>query len=316
MSYIDKKVCLRDRDIEFLKFLAEYGIIKNENVKLFYNSEYYYRNRLASLAKGKIIERLYGKVVLGRNGKIYLNKIGIGYRNINRNETYKKRLERISDICCKIRLCGWYFEPSWKCNLSTYTKRGNRYFGVMSRLENVLTKNGWSYYKKSYIVYYFPKDITQKELRYIYKEIDRNKNTFRGLIVIIEDDVWKYHKNFEHFAYGESYLIPHNESSWKILNIINDETFMPYLPYEVYGDKLESIVNYSIFREYYFKEGELTTYVYYMPFLNFFMLKHINENVNDKSYKDTEHKLVCLDNCILEARKYLDEKVQIICFET
>ena len=76
-------------------YLAEYGIITNENVKLFYDSEYYYKNRLASLAKGGFIERLYGKVVLGKKGKSYLNETGLGYRNINRNETYKKWKELV-----------------------------------------------------------------------------------------------------------------------------------------------------------------------------------------------------------------------------
>ena len=40
----EKRVCLRDRDIELILFLAEYGSITNENVKLLYQSEYYYKN--------------------------------------------------------------------------------------------------------------------------------------------------------------------------------------------------------------------------------------------------------------------------------
>ena len=72
---------------------------------------------------------------LSGKGKRYLNEIGLGYRNINRDETYKKRMERISDIACKVKSCGWYFEPSWKCDVNTYTKRGNRYVGIMSREE-------------------------------------------------------------------------------------------------------------------------------------------------------------------------------------
>lgn len=102
----EKRICLRSRDIELIMFLAEYGIITNENVKLLYQSEYYYKNRLASLAKGDMIERLYGKVVLSRKGKGYLNEVGLGYRNINRDATYKKRMERISDIACKVKSCG------------------------------------------------------------------------------------------------------------------------------------------------------------------------------------------------------------------
>ena len=88
---------------------------------------------MASLAKDEFVERLYGKVVLGRKGKSYLNQIGLGYRNINRNETYKKRMERISDVSCKVQLSGWYFEPRWRRSVNAYTKRGNRFIDVISR---------------------------------------------------------------------------------------------------------------------------------------------------------------------------------------
>lgn len=151
----EKRVCLRCRDFEFMMFLAEYGIITNENVKLFYNSDYYYKNRLASLAKGEMVERLYGKVVLGRKGKSYLNKTGFGYRNINRDENYKRRMERISDIACKVQMAGWDFEASWRCSINTYTKRGNRFVGVISREKRHWCENDDDFYKRSYIVYFF-----------------------------------------------------------------------------------------------------------------------------------------------------------------
>lgn len=80
-----------------------------------------------------MIERRNGKVTLGRKGRNYLNKYDMGYRNINRGEGYKKRLERVSDIACKIGQTGWYFEPSWQCNINKYTNTGNRFIGVMSR---------------------------------------------------------------------------------------------------------------------------------------------------------------------------------------
>ena len=42
----EKRICLRSRDFDFIMYLSEYGIITNENVKLFYDSKYYYKNRL------------------------------------------------------------------------------------------------------------------------------------------------------------------------------------------------------------------------------------------------------------------------------
>ena len=78
-------------------------------------------------------------------------------------------MERISDIACKVNNCGWYFEPSWKCDVNTYTKRGNRYVGVMSRQEKSWGESFEDFYKKSYMVYFLHKDITPRELKFKYK---------------------------------------------------------------------------------------------------------------------------------------------------
>ena len=309
----EKRVCLRDRDIELILFLAEYGSITNENVKLLYQSEYYYKNRLASLAKGDMIERLYGKVVLSRKGKRYLNEVGLGYRNINRDENYKKRMERISDIACKVKSCGWYFEPSWRCDVNTYTKRGNRYVGVMSREEKKWNESLDDFYKRSYIVYFLHKDITPRELKYIDKEMDRNKSQFNGLIVFTEDDKYLYKPKFENIRYNESYIIPYNQKAWKVFKLIKAENFMNDRVYDIFGDKLISLKYKSFFDEYYIKENDVYTYIFYMPFANFYLMDYLNYLATDNLHSDVEVKVVCLDTCIEYVRKYLNEKVEVTC---
>lgn len=309
----EKRVCLRGRDVELIMFLAEYGIITNENVKLLYQSEYYYKNRLASLAKGDMIERLYGKVILSRKGKSYLNEVGLGYRNINRDETYKKRMERISDIACKVKSCGWYFEPSWKCDVNTYTKRGNRYVGIMSREEKRWNEEFEDFYKRSYIVYFLNKDITPRELKYIDREINRNKSKFNGLIVFTEDDKYLYKPKFENIRYNESYIIPYNQKVWKVFKLIKDENFMNDRVYDIFGDKLISLKYKSFFDDYYIKENNVYTYIFYMPFANFYLMDYLNYLATDNLHSNVEAKVICLDTCVEYARKYLDEKVEVTC---
>lgn len=309
----EKRVCLRDRDIELILFLAEYGSITNENVKLLYQSKYYYKNRLASLAKGDMIERLYGKVVLSRKGKRYLNEVGLGYRNINRDENYKKRMERISDIACKVKSCGWHFEPSWRCDVNIYTKRGNRYVGVMSREEKKWNESLDDFYKRSYIVYFLHKDITPRELKYIDKEMDRNKSYFKGLIVFTEDDKYLYKPKFENIRYNESYIIPYNQKAWKVFKLIKDENFMNDRVHDIFGDKLISLKYKSFFDEYYIKENDVYTYIFYMPFANFYLMDYLNYLATDNLHSDVEVKVVCLDTCVEYARKYLNERAEVIC---
>ena len=308
----EKRICLRNRDFNFIMYLSEYGIIANENVKLFYDSKYYYKNRLASLAKGEFIERLYGKVVLGRKGKSYLNKIGLGYRNINRNETYKKRMERISDVSCKVQLAGWYFEPSWRCSVNTYTKRGNRFIGVMSREKRWWQEADEDFYKRSYIVYFLHKDITPRELKYIDKELDRNKNDFRGAIIFIEDEWILNHPKFTNINFSENYIILYQKEIWEIFRKIQKEDYMKNRIINIFGEDIYRVKGY-IYEIYCKKEDDLYTYIFPMPFVDFSIMDWINDMVDSSLFSNTRFKVVCNDFCLGEVRKVLKDEVEVVC---
>ena len=308
----EKRICLRNRDFNFIMYLSEYGIIANENVKLFYDSKYYYKNRLASLAKGEFVERLYGKVVLGRKGKSYLNETGLGYRNINRNETYKKRMERISDVSCKVQLSGWYFEPSWRCSVNTYTKRGNRFIGVMSREKRWWQESDEDFYKRSYIVYFLHKDITQRELKYIDKELDRNKNNFRGAIIFIEDEWLLNHPKFTNINFSENYIILYQKEIWEIFIKILDEEYMKNKIINIFGEDIYRVKGY-IYEIYCKKEYDLYTYIFPMPFADFSIMDWINDMIDSSLFGNTRFKVVCNDFCLGEVRKVLKDEVDVIC---
>lgn len=308
----EKRICLRNRDFNFIMYLAEYGIITNENIKLFYDSKYYYKNRLASLAKGEFVERLYGKVVLGRKGKSYLNETGLGYRNINRNETYKKRMERISDVSCKVQLAGWYFEPSWRCSVNTYTKRGNRFIGVMSREKRWWQEDDEDFYKRSYIVYFLHKDITPRELKYIDKELDRNKNDFRGAIIFIEDEWLLNHPKFTNINFSENYIILYEKEIWEIFKKTLDEDYMRNRIINIFGEDIYRVKGY-IYEIYCKNEDNLYTYIFPMPFVDFSIMDWINDMVDSSLFSNTRFKVVCNDFCLEEVRKVLKDEVDVIC---
>ena len=308
----EKRICLRNRDFNFIMYLSEYGIIANENVKLFYDSKYYYKNRLASLAKGEFVERLYGKVVLGRKGKSYLNETGLGYRNINRNETYKKRMERISDVSCKVQLAGWYFEPSWRCSVNTYTKRGNRFIGVMSREKRWWQESDEDFYKRSYIVYFLHKDITPRELKYIDKELERNKNDFKGAIIFIEDEWLLNHPKFTNINFSENYIILYQKEIWKIFKKILDEDYMRNRIINIFGEEIYRVKGY-IYEIYCKKEDDLYTYIFPMPFVDFSIMDWINDMVDSSLFSNTRFKVVCNDFGLRQVRKFLKDDVDVIC---
>lgn len=293
-------------------YLSEYGIITNENVKLFYDSKYYYKNRLASLAKGEFIERLYGKVVLGRKGKSYLNETVLGYRNINRNETYKKRMERISDVSCKVQLAGWFFEPSWRCNINTFTKRGNRFIGVMSREKRHWGESDEDYYNRSYIVYFLHREITPRELKYIDKELDRNKNNFRGAIIFIEDKWLLNHPKFANLSYSENYTILYQKEIWDIFKKILHEDYMKNRIINIFGKDIYRVKGY-IYEIYCKKKENLYTYIFPMPFADFSIMDWINDMVDSNLFSNTRFKVACNDYCLKEVRDFLKDEVEVVC---
>ena len=143
-----------------------------------------------------------------------MSKTDLGYRNINRDENYQKRMEWISNIACKLKSCGWDFGPSRRCDVNTYTKRGNRFVGIMSREERNWGGKQENFYKRAYIVYFLHKDITARELKYIGKEMDRNKGDFSRRWGIYEP------KKFININTKEIYTSLYNEKLWNILKKI------------------------------------------------------------------------------------------------
>ena len=314
----DKKVCLRERDIELLRFIGEYGVISNENVKLLYKSEYYYKNRLASLANGEMIERHNGKVVLGRNGRAYLNKYDWGCRNINRADGYKKRLERVSNIACKIGHAGWYFEPSWQCNTNKYTNTGNRFIGVMSRRPRGECEEDEWYFKDCYIIYFLSKDITRKELKVYEREMKRYQNNVKGFVIFVEDEEFLYCPRIVDINAPDVYTVLYHDRVWEYIKRIKDEDYSRDVVMDVFGDEYVKYLN-IIFDMYYIKKVDSETgkdyYIYVVPILlpDFDKMDWVNYRATDWIEDDVKMKVICESEYVAYIREYLDELVEVVC---
>lgn len=237
-----------------------------------------------------------------------MNKTGLGYRNINRDENYQKGMERISDIACKVKSCGWYFELSWRCDVNTYTKRGNRFVGIMSREESQE-----NFYKRAYIVYFLHKDITARKLKYIGREIERNKGDFKGLIIFTEIKEHMKKPKFGDIQYEEAYTIPYDDCIWETFKIIKNENFMHQPVEDIFDDRLVSLRAKSFYDDFYIKEGDIYTYIYYMPFANFNLMHYINFQATNYLMNNIKAIVVCLENCVEYVRGYLDKRVEVIC---
>ena len=95
--------------------------------------------------------------------------------------------------------------------------------------------------------------------------------------------------------------------------MIKDEEFMRNKVTATFGDKLVSLKAKSFFDDYYIKENDVYTYIFYMPFANFFLMDYINFQATSNLMEGTKAKVVCLDSCVEFVRKYLDKAVEVTC---
>lgn len=118
---------------------------------------------------------------------------------------------------------------------------------------------------------------------------------------------------FDDIQYEEVYTIPYDENVWETFKIIKDENFMHQQVEEIFDDRLVSLRAKSFYDDFYIKEGDIYTYIYYMPFANFNLMHYINFQATNYLMNNTKAIVICLENCVEYVRRYLDESVEVIC---
>ena len=156
------------------------------------------------------------------------------------------------------------------------------------------------------------REITPRELKYIDKELDRNKNIFRGTIIFIEDNWLLNHPKFANLGYCENYTILYQKEIWDILKNIRDKDYMKDRIVDIFGEDIYGVKGY-IYEMYCKKEENLYTYIFPMPFADFSIMDWINDMLDSSLFSNTRSKVVCNDFCLEEVRKFLKDDVDVIC---
>lgn len=60
---------LKKEDLEVLKFLSKYKILKVEDATLIYNTKRYYRDRVNKLISNGYVKRYKSYIILDKNGR-------------------------------------------------------------------------------------------------------------------------------------------------------------------------------------------------------------------------------------------------------
>ena len=110
---MQEKDKLKNEDIEVLKFLSKFKMLKVEDASLIYKTKRYYRQRINKLIELKYIKKYKSYIIIDKNGRKLLGKVGSSYIKNMDNEAYMDRLKQISSIATITIDSEIDFIPSW-----------------------------------------------------------------------------------------------------------------------------------------------------------------------------------------------------------
>ncbi len=217
MSYF----LINKEEISLIKFIAKYQYLNVKDAKYFFSSSRYYRNRIKVLIDKKFLRKIKWTLVLGQSGIQYANILNFQYNKLNKNQQYKERLLRLSNIAAFYHNCDTvHFIPSFEIKDKTvFTTTGRRFIGVF----NI---NGFEY-----LTYQILKEYDNKYIESVVFDIQKEMKY--GNFIILVDDISRI--NLNNFAFGKN----------KILVIEDNETNREKLKY------LHSVRWQELIEEYY-----------------------------------------------------------------
>ncbi|MDB3084229.1 hypothetical protein C4097_06595 [Clostridioides difficile] len=249
-------ITIKERDLECLKLLNEYGAVKRKYVHKFYelkNPKNKYSNkykyaRINRLKEEQYIEENKKMFTLGNEGRIYLKLIGekIHYKNYLRMEK-RRFLSDIHELLYSFR---------------NFKKRLGR-----SQIQNgKYIKDGTGFIKL-----FYGKVISNNDKEYFVYKVKRNSNNFYIKKVINEindlmvENVIIFFENENNLRYYKSIdtqkkfmkteiLMNLKEDSFKVLNLISDDV----LNNENIFDLLKSNINIKFINNYLYINNIIT----------------------------------------------------------
>ena len=214
---------LKKEDLEVLKFLSKYKMLKVEDATLIYHTKRYYRDRINKLINKGYVKRYKSYIILDKRGRKILGEVGQGYIKNIKNEAYMERLKAITSIATLSIDSTIKFEPSWLIKeKNIFTETARRYIGKL-----IIDH-------KEYLTYYVSK---KKEVVYIKQLLfDINKSfNYENIMIFIEDSGVICPK-YSNFSFGK-------ENTIVIVNDDNNKELLKKYPNINWHEVLETMYN-------------------------------------------------------------------------
>ena len=185
---------LKDKEeISLIKFIAKYQCLNVNSAKYFFSSSRYYRNRIKNLIDKNFLRKIKWILVLGKSGIQYVKLLNFEYNKLNKNQKYRERLLKLSNIATFYYNCNTVdFIPSFAIKDKTIlTTTGRRFIGIF----NI---NGFEY-----LAYQIFKEHDNRYIESV--AFDIQKEMKYSNIIILVNDISRI--DFSYFAFGKNQIL-------------------------------------------------------------------------------------------------------------
>jgi len=261
---------LSEKDLEILLFINKYKYVKVSDFRFLYSNKQYHQKKMKYLLNNKYLRKIKWYVVLGFEGKKYLESLGYNCSKISYEKTFVERQKIISSFAAR-----YYnnkninFIPSMDLKdkqILTITSR--RFIGILN------------IDKTDYLTYYITKEHDNRYVQSVIHDIRKERNQ-KNVIVFVED-LNKIDINDFIFGLDKLYIIPITEDNIHLLENLHKIDYQEIFS-KLYKDNVY-LSEYD-FCDYYTKQD---LYIYPLPFIDteklstikFFLMENKNKKVD------------------------------------
>lgn len=223
---------ITERDKDFLLMVNETGVCQSKRRLEFY-TERYSRTRLDKMELEKVVNRKYGLIMVGLEGKNYLESIGVAPKM---TETLpiltQKRLARVQEL--KHLLPNMSVETSGYYKKEQRLNRGMQFVAVATTKDNI-----------TYLIYDVSKKVTSETKKQILRELRNKNNIINNAIVFTRNADFNQIVISNNVYISELLIIPPSAMNINILNTMGDSNF----DRRVIGAAFPELIDHKMFSQ-------------------------------------------------------------------
>ncbi len=290
-------------EISLLEFISKYQYLKSTDTKYFFSTQKYYKKRISNLVSKKYLRRIKSNLVLDELGIEFAELFNFEYNKLNRNVKYLPRLLYISHLAAFYHKCNNVkFIPSFDMKeKQEYTTTSRKFIGALGI-------NGIEY-----LIYYLTEEHTDKYLRLIIYDIQKEKK-YKNIIILTNDENRIKTSDFT-FGMNQVLVVQDTEENREKLKYLHSINWYNVIK-EIYKRSNIYLSDYNFCEYTDYKNKFINTFYFFdtekVNRINYFLKENKDKNADIVCNSQVKERLEKeLPNCnynIIDLEKYIDKE--------